>query len=163
MIDFATTDLCDDHPDDTAVVEPGLVSYGGIPSFCGPARTLKIHEDNTLVRAALEAAGDGAVLVVDAGGSRRCAVVGGNLAALAAANGWAGVIVWGCVRDAVELADEPVGVMALGLHPRRSVKRGEGQAELVVEFGGVPVRPGDWVVADADGVVVAARDLRAPD
>ena len=113
MTGFATTDLCDDHAADTRVVAPGLRHFGGSRAFCGPARTLKLHEDNTLVREALEGTGDGGVLVVDAGGSMRCAVVGGNLAELAASNGWSGVVVWGCVRDVDELAQAETGIVAL--------------------------------------------------
>jgi len=157
---FATTDLCDDHEDETSVIHPGLVHFGGRHRFCGPAHTLKIFEDNSLVRAALEGPGEGKVLVIDAGGSRRCAVVGGNLAVLAAENDWAGIVVWGCVRDCDELAVAATGVLALAAHPRRSVKRGEGQSELPVVIGGVSVTPGDWVYADHDGVVVSPRDLR---
>ena len=128
--------------------------------FCGPALTLKLFEDNTLVRDALEEAGEDRVLVIDAGGSMRCAVVGGNLAQLAADNDWAGIVVWGCVRDRDELAAAGIGIAALGSNPRRSVKRGEGQVGLSVTVGGVDVSPGDWVYADSDGVIVARRDLR---
>ncbi|MGI9601762.1 MAG: ribonuclease E activity regulator RraA [Acidimicrobiales bacterium] len=160
MSTFATADLCDDHEHETEVVQPSLRSFGGVGAFCGPAHTLKVFEDNTLVRASLEEAGDGRVLVIDAGGSFRCAVVGGNLGRLAADNGWAGIVVWGCVRDTDELARAATGVLALAAHPRRSVKRNEGQSGLVVEVGGVHVAPGSWVYADGDGVVVAPRDLR---
>lgn len=156
----ATADLCDAYEGETQVLEPGLRHFGGTTAFCGPARTLEVFEDNTLVRDTLETDGAGHVLVVDAGGSRRCAVVGGNLGELAAANGWAGIIVWGCVRDVDELAAAATGIMALASHPRRSVKRGEGQRDLAVSVGGVSVSPGNWVYADHDGVVVAPRDLR---
>lgn len=157
---FATADLCDAHEDETAVVAPGLRSFGGRDRFCGPARTLAVFEDNTLIREALEGPGEGHVLVVDAGASMRCAVVGGNLGELAADNGWSGIVVWGCVRDREELARADTGVVALGLNPRRSVKRGHGAAGTVIEVGGVAVAPGAWVYVDADGVVVAPRDIR---
>ncbi|MDH3708064.1 MAG: ribonuclease E activity regulator RraA [Acidimicrobiia bacterium] len=160
MTSFATADLCDEHDADTRVLEPGLRHYGGRTSFCGSVHTLKLFEDNSLVREALDAEGDGRVLVIDAGGSRRCAVVGGNLAELAAANGWSGIVVWGCVRDVHELSRADTGILALASHPRRSVKRGEGQSGLVISIGGIDVRPGDWVYADDDGVIVAPHDLR---
>ncbi|MCA9571539.1 MAG: ribonuclease E activity regulator RraA [Myxococcales bacterium] len=160
-VSLLTTDLSDAFPDEVGHLDPILAHFGGEEVFHGPVRTLKCFEDNSLVRELLASPGDGAVLVVDGGGSTRCALVGGNLGALAAANGWAGVIVYGCVRDSVELADCPVGVMALAPHPRKSVKRGEGQVDLEVTFGGVTFAPGSWVYADTDGVIVAPRRLPA--
>lgn len=159
---FATTDLSDEHPHHTEVVRPGLRHFGGRQRFCGPARTVRCYEDNTLVRAALEQPGDGAVLVVDGAGSDRCALIGGDLAELAHRNGWSGVIVWGSARDAIELEIADVGVMALHLTPRRSIKQGQGLADADIEIGGVPVSPGAWVYADRDGVIVAPHDLLAP-
>jgi regulator of ribonuclease activity A len=107
-----------------------------------------------LVRAALEEAGAGRVLVIDGGASMRCALVGGTLAALGANNGWAGIVVDGCVRDVAELAAAPIGIRALALHPLRSEKRGQGRRDLTVRLQGVTIRPGEWIVADADGVIV---------
>ncbi|NCW84911.1 MAG: ribonuclease E inhibitor RraA, partial [Oxalobacteraceae bacterium] len=123
--------------------------------FSGPARTLKVFEDNVLVRAALETPGEGSVLVIDGGGSLRCALVGGNLGVLAQNNGWAGIIVNGCVRDSEELNQCDVGIRALAVHPRRSIRKGLGEKDLVVDIAGVMVRPGDWVYADADGILVS--------
>lgn len=160
-VSLATADLSDAHPDETAVLDPILGHYGGVDAFHGPVRTLKCFEDNTLVRELLLQDGGGAVLVVDGGGSTRCALLGGNLGELAERQGWAGVIVYGCVRDSLELADCEVGVLALGTHPRKSVKRGEGQVDVPVTFGGVTFAPGGWVYADADGVLVAPRALHA--
>ena len=161
---ISTTDLCDANEGALAdgslrVFDPGLIALGGRATFAGPAVTLKLFEDNSLIADAVKTPGDGRVLVVDAGGSRRCAVFGGNLAAAAAKNGWAGVIINGCVRDSGEIDAADVGVRALALHPRRSVKRGEGQRDVALTFLGVAVRPGDWIYADADGVLVSATAL----
>ncbi|WNV74041.1 ribonuclease E activity regulator RraA [Geodermatophilus sp. DSM 44513] len=150
----ATTDLCDEHPE-AQVCAPVFRAFGGRPAFCGPIATLKVFEDNTLVKQAVEGPGEGRVLVVDGGGSLRCGLVGGNLAVSAAANGWAGIVVYGCIRDADELAAQPLGVRALAAFPRRS-QRGlhSGQAGVPVVFAGVVFREGEWLCADADGVVV---------
>lgn len=152
----STCDLCDAHERDPAlrVLPPRFQAYGGSAAFQGPAATVQCFEDNSRVRAALEEPGQGRVLVVDGGGSLRCALVGGTLAALGAKNGWAGIVVDGCVRDLAEMAAAPIGVRALGLHPLRSEKRGEGRRDVPVRLQGVMVRPGEWIVADADGVVV---------
>lgn len=159
-----TTDLCDANEAALAdgtlrVFDPGLIALGAQAAFMGRAATLKVFEDNSLIADAVKTPGEGRVLMVDAGGSRRCAVFGGNLAAAAAKNGWAGVIVYGCVRDSAEINAVDLGVRALALHPRRSVKRGEGQRDLPVTFLGVTVRPGDWIYADADGVLVSSTAL----
>jgi regulator of ribonuclease activity A len=159
-----TADLCDANEGALAdgtlrVMHPGLISLGRRGSFAGPAATLKVFEDNSLVAEAVKTAGNGRVLVVDAGGSLRCAVVGGNLASAAAQNGWAGILVNGCVRDAEEINATQIGVRALACHPRRSGKRGEGQRELPVTFLGVTIRPGDWIYADADGVLASTTAL----
>ena len=161
-----TTDLCDANEGALAdgslrAFDPGLIALGGRAAFAGRAMTLKLFEDNSLIADAVKMPGEGRVLVVDAGGSRRCAVFGGNLAAAAAKNGWAGVIINGCARDAREIDATNVGVRALALHPRRSVKRGEGQSDVPVTFLGVTVRPGEWIYADADGVLVSATALTA--
>jgi regulator of ribonuclease activity A len=152
----STCDLCDAREGDASVrvLPPVLRSFGGSAAFQGPVATVQCFEDNSRVKAALEEPGNGRVLVVDAGASLRCAIVGGNLAALGARNGWAGIVVDGCVRDEAEIAAASIGVRALALHPRRSEKRGEGRRDKPVRIQGVDVRPGDWLVADADGVVV---------
>jgi regulator of ribonuclease activity A len=150
----ATTDLSDEHPE-AQVCDPVFLSWGGRPAFSGPIATLKVFEDNTMVRAAVEQAGEGRVLVVDGGGSLRCALLGGNLAVLAGQNGWAGVVVNGAVRDVDEIDAQPIGVRALAAHPRRSEKgMHSGQAGLPVIFAGVVFREGEWLCADRDGVVV---------
>lgn len=155
---FKTTDLSDEHPD-AQVAEPLLRHFGGRRSFHGPIATLRVFEDNALVRASLEEPGAGRVLVVDGGGSLRCALVGDQLAALGARNGWAGVVVHGCVRDSVDLATIDLGVLALATHPRRSVKRGEGERGGELHFAGLTLRPGMQLYADEDGVLVAERVL----
>jgi regulator of ribonuclease activity A len=152
-----TTDLSDAHPD-ALVLAPVLRDYGGRPRFDGPAVTLRIQDDNPLVRAALEEPGAGRVLVVDNGGSLTCAVLGGMLAQIGVRNGWAGVIVNGCVRDAAELAGLPLGIRALALHPRRSGKRGLGERDVPVTFAGATVHPGDHIHADEDGVLILPRE-----
>jgi regulator of ribonuclease activity A len=156
MTPTPTCDLCDAFEKDVAlrVLPPLFRAFGAVSAFEGPAATLQCFEDNSLVRSALEEPGAGRVLVVDGGASMRCALVGGNLAAMAARNGWSGIVVDGCVRDVAELDAAAIGVRALALHPRRSEKRGQGQRDVVVQLQGVTVRPGDWVVADADGIVV---------
>ncbi len=161
---FATCDLCDANEDRLAdgslhVLPPVFRDFGKHARFAGPARTLKVFEDNVLVRAALETPGEGSVLVVDGGGSLRCALVGGNLGALAQKNGWAGIVVYGCVRDSAELKQCEIGIRALATHPRRSIRKGVGERDLAVDIAGVSVRPGDWVVADEDGMLVSRTKL----
>ena len=150
----ATTDLSDDHPD-AQVCDPVFQAFGGRPAFSGPVTTLKVFEDNALVRDAVERPGEGRVLVVDGGGSLRCALLGGNLAVAAAENGWAGVVVNGAVRDADEIDAQPIGVRALATFPRRSQKGlHSGQLGLPVVFAGVVFHDGAWLCADRDGIVV---------
>lgn len=161
---FATTDLCDAHEDKLVagtlrVLDPVLRPYGGAVRFAGPAATLRIFEDNSLVRTALEQDGAGRVLVVDGGGSLRCSLVGGNLGALAEKNGWAGIVVDGCVRDSAELRACNVGVLALATHPRKSDKRGVGERDVPVTLLGARIAPGEWIYADTDGVLVSATSL----
>jgi regulator of ribonuclease activity A len=157
-VNFATCDLCDEHKNDSSgafrVLPPVFQSYGGRLKFFGQVTTVKCFEDNTLVKAAVDSPGLGRVLVVDGGASLRKALVGGNLGKAAARNGWAGVVVDGCVRDSAELAACDVGIRALGLMPMPTEKRNEGQADVGVHIQGVPVRPGDWLYADEDGIVV---------
>lgn len=160
---FSTCDFCDAHKSDTEstfrVLPPVFQSFGGVTAFAGPVSTVKCHEDNTQVKAAVESPGEGRVLVVDGGGSLRRALVGGNLAASAARNGWAGIVVDGCVRDVAELAAAGVGIRALALIPLPTQRRGEGQRDVDVQVQGVWVRPGDWLYADADGIVVSAQPI----
>ncbi len=155
----ATTDLSDAHDGVVKHVDPIFHDYGGRPAFHGRITTLKLFEDNALVRSAVEGPGEGRVLVVDGGGSKRCALFGGNLAQLAAKNGWAGVVVYGCVRDRDELEAEAVGIKALGHHPRKSVKKGQGETDVPVTFAGVTLTPGEWLYADRDGIIISPHAL----
>jgi regulator of ribonuclease activity A len=158
MNDLTTCDLCDLHKGDAdgafRVLPPVFRSFGARPRFAGTVSTVKCFEDNALVKAAVESPGLGRVLVVDGGGSLRRALLGGNLGAAAATNGWAGVVIDGAVRDVTELAECDLGIFALAPVPMPTVKRNEGQREVAVQLQGVWVRPGDWLVADADGIVV---------
>ena len=156
-----TSDLCDAHPQ-VAVADPVFLSFGGVEAFFGAVVTLKVFEDNAMVRAALEERGTGRVLVVDGGGSLRCALVGGTLARLAAANDWRGMVVFGCVRDTAEMRATPVGVRALAAHPRKSEKGlHSGQRGHALQFAGVTFQDGHWLYADADGIVVSPTALHA--
>lgn len=160
---FSTCDFCDVHKADTSgsfrVLPPVFKRYGGLAAFAGPVSTVKCHEDNTHVKAAVESPGEGRVLVVDGGGSLRRALVGGNLAAAAARNGWAGIVVDGCVRDVAELNAAQVGIAALALMPLPTERRNEGQRDVAVHIQGVRIQPGDWLYADADGIVVSTGPL----
>ncbi len=160
---FSTCDFCDERKNDDSgafrVLPPVFRDFGGLTQFCGPVSTVQCHEDNTLVKAALDTPGQGRVLVVDGGASLRRALVGGNLAAAAARNGWAGIVVDGCVRDVAELTASAVGIRALGNMPLPTEKRGQGQRDVAVRVQGVWVRPGDWLYADADGTVIHTAPL----
>jgi regulator of ribonuclease activity A len=156
---FKTADLCDANPDAVQVADPLFGDFGGEDAFSGPIATVRAPEDNSLVRQALEEPGGGRVLVVDGGGSMRCALLGDQLAELAVKNGWAGVVVNGCVRDSAEIAGMALGVKALGTHPLKSEKRNQGQREVPVRFAGVTFVPGHHLYADADGIVLSGRAL----
>lgn len=162
---FATCDLCDAYKNDSSgafrVLPPVFRDFGAASRFAGPVVTVKCFEDNTLVKAAVDSPGEGRVLVVDGGASLRRALVGGNLGAAAARNGWTGVVVNGCVRDVAELALCQTGIRALAPMPLPTEKRNEGQRDVAVQIQGVWVRPGDWLYADEDGMVVSATALHA--
>jgi regulator of ribonuclease activity A len=160
-MDLLTTDLCDAHEDKVRVVEPMFNSFGGKDAFFGPIATLKLFEDNSLVRKALESPGDDRVLVIDGGGSLRRALVGDQLAALGVKNNWAGVVVYGCIRDSRAISEMDIGVFAIDTHPMKTVKRNAGEADIAVTFGGVTFTPGEWLYADEDGVIVSATKLHA--
>jgi regulator of ribonuclease activity A len=147
-------DLCDAHEDVIEVCHAPFRDFGGRTAFAGPIRTVRCFEDNALVKEALSEPGRGAVLVVDGGGSLRRSLLGDSLAADAVKNGWAGVVVFGAVRDTAQLARIKLGIKALGTCPMRTVKRGEGLRDAPVAFGGVVFVPGDILHADADGLAV---------
>jgi len=154
-----TADLCDAHGDAIRVVAPIYRDFGKLRAFAGAIVTVKAPEDNVMVRSALEQPGQGRVLVVDGGGSLRCALVGEQIALLAAQNGWAGLLIHGCVRDVEAIARVEVGIKALASHPRRSAKKGWGERDVPVTFAGVTFTPGEWLCADEDGIVVASKAL----
>lgn len=156
---YPTTDLCDAYADELQIADPIFADFGGEPAFAGAISTVKCFEDNSKVREALEEPGEGRVLVVDGGGSDRCALLGDNLAQLAIDNGWAGVVVYGCIRDSAEIAGMPIAVKALAAHPKKSSKRDIGERDVSVRFAGVSFEPGAWLYADLDGLVVASREL----
>lgn len=162
---IATTDLCDQFENDIHaglihVLPPVFQSYGQAQAFHGQAVTFKVFEDNTLIKKALENDnGTGKVMIVDGGASVRCALVGGNIAKAGTQNGWAGIVVDGCVRDTGEINELAIGVRALAAMPLRSLKKGAGERDLGVYIQGVRVNPGDWVYADADGIVVSPKAL----
>jgi regulator of ribonuclease activity A len=161
---ISTTDLCDAHEDRLLdgrlqAFAPGFIMLGRRRDFAGPCTTLKLFEDNSLLADLVKTTGAGRVLVVDAGGSLRCAVFGGNLAKAAAQNGWSAVVIHGAVRDADEIDACDLAVRALALHPRRSVKRDVGERDLPVSILGVTVRPGMWLYGDRDGVLASSEQL----
>ena len=158
-MDFQTADLCDRFAAELQVGETLFRDYGGRPRFAGQVATIKCFEDNSRVRGLVAEAGQGRVLVIDAGGSMRRALVGDMLAKQAVDNGWSGIVVYGCIRDAFAIAQLSLGVKALGTCPLRTDKRGEGQRDLPVRFAGVNFRQDDWLYADEDGVIVAQRAL----
>lgn len=163
MAHIATCDLCDAHKNDASgavrVLPPVFRDFGALRRFSGPVSTVKCFEDNTQVKVAVDSPGEGRVLVVDGGASLRRALLGGNLGAAAARNGWAGVVIDGCVRDLAELAACQIGIRALAPMPLPTEKRNEGQRDVAVQIQGVWVRPGDWLYADEEGMLVSDRPL----
>jgi len=155
---WSTPDLCDAHPD-VRVLAPMLRNFGGHAAFGGEIVTVKCFEDNSLVKEQAAQPGDGKVLVVDGGGSLRKALLGDLIAASAVQNGWAGLIIYGCVRDVDALARLPLGVQALAAIPVKTEKRGIGDLNVPLTFGGVTFHPGEFAYADNNGVLVSARAL----
>lgn len=159
---YITPDLCDAYPE-VDVVEPMFANFGGRDSFGGEIVTVKCHEDNSVVKAQVAQPGKGKVMVVDGGGSLRRALLGDMLAAKAAECGWEGIIVYGCVRDVDELAQTDLGVQALASHPMKTDKRDIGDLNVPVNFGGVTFRPGEFVYADNNGIIVSKAALSMPE
>jgi regulator of ribonuclease activity A len=154
-----TADLFDRHGDSLASCDLQFAEYGGRARFGGRIRTVQCYQDNALLKRLLSEPGDGQVLVVDGGGSLHTALVGDLIAGMAQANGWAGVVINGAVRDVTELRRIAIGIKALGSNPRKSGKTGAGQADVTVSFGGVAFRPGAHLYSDEDGIVVSDRAL----
>ena len=150
----ATADLYDELEEGIQSLPLQLRSFGRRRAFDGPIRTVRCHEDNVLVKSVLSSPGDGAVLVVDGGGSLNRALMGDMIAELAVANGWAGVVINGAVRDSVAIDALDFGVKALGTNPRKSTKEGAGEVDVTLEFGGVVFRVGARLYSDEDGILV---------
>ena len=156
---IVTPDLCDDFPDLVKVVQPMFNNYGGKASFGGEIVTVKCFEDNSIVKAQVDKSGVGKVMVVDGGGSYRAALLGDMLAEKAANNGWEGLIIYGCIRDVDVIGKTPLGVQALATHPKKTEKKGIGELNVEVTFGGVTFKPGEFAYADNNGVIVSAEKL----
>lgn len=159
---IVTPDLCDAYPEAVRVVEPIFTNYGGRAAFGGEILTIKCHEDNSLVKEHVANPGNGRVMVVDGGGSLRCALLGDMLAANAVKNGWAGIIIYGCIRDVDDIRTMDLGVQALRTIPIKSNRQGRGDLNVPVTFGGVTFKPGEYVYADNNGIIVAGQKLDMP-
>jgi len=155
----STPDLCDDYPELVQAVEPLFSNFGGREVFGGQIVTVKCFEDNSRVKELVATQGNDRVMVVDAGGSMLRACLGDMLAEQASANGWSGIIIYGCIRDVDEIMATEIGVQALGVHPMKTEKKGVGEIDLAVTFGSVTFRPGDYVYADNNGIIVSPKAL----
>lgn len=158
-MNFTVPDICDDFLSELQILEPLFTEFGGKEKFSGEIVTIKCFEDNSFVKQTLATDGHGKVLVVDGGGSLRCALLGDMLGAMAAKNGWQGVLVNGCVRDVEILKDIDIGVRALRAYPLKSEKRNEGQLNIALHFAGADFKPGQYLYADENGIVVAGAKL----
>ncbi|MGG2091761.1 ribonuclease E activity regulator RraA [Bacillus sp. S13(2024)] len=156
---WRTTDLYDEYETEVQVCKPLFQSYGKKKQFHGKIETVKVKDDNVLVKQALETLPKGTVLVVDGDGSINCALLGDNLANIARERELAGIIVYGCVRDCIELSKIELGILAIATMPKRSVKEGKGETNIPVSFGGVSWIPGDYVYVDEDGVIVCKKAI----
>ncbi|MEJ0011202.1 MAG: ribonuclease E activity regulator RraA [Bauldia sp.] len=156
-----TADLCDAFEQDVAIAEPVFREYGGVAAFHGRVATVRLYEDNLFLRHTTEQPGEGRVLVIDGGGSLRRALIGGNVAAVAHKNGWAGLVIYGAVRDIVELAEIPIGIRALASNPLRPRGDGYGEKDVTVRVAGLTIAPGDYLYADEDGLITSKKDLTA--
>lgn len=154
-----TADLMDVYQEELQSCEIQFQNYGGRKAFWGPCKTLQCESDNVILKQMLEEDGNGAVLIVDGGGSLRTALMGDIIAQIGRRNNWVGIVIHGAVRDTLALAELNFGVKALGSNPRKSRKNGEGRSNVAVSFGGITVKPGDWAYCDEDGVVIAGREL----
>jgi len=159
MKNISTPDICDDFEGQVRVLDPVFNNYGGLDSFFGEAVTIKCFEDNSVVKKLVGTEGKGRVIVMDGGGSLRRAILGDMLAEKAASNGWAGLVINGCIRDCDEIAQIDLGVKALNTHPMKTEKRGLGDLNASVTFAGQTIEPGDWVYADNNGIVVSKAEL----
>jgi regulator of ribonuclease activity A len=156
---FNTNDLYDAHLENVQVATPMFRDFGGKKTFFGQIHTIKAYEDNTCIKAAFEESGTGKVLIVDAGGSLRCAMMGDQVAALGASNSWEGIIIYGCIRDSKAVSQVPLGVKALATIPRKTIKHQQGVRNVPVHFADVNFHPNNYVYADEDGFIVAKTAL----
>lgn len=161
-MEYLTPDLCDKYPNLVQVVEPIFINYGGKASFGGEIVTIKCFEDNSFVKEWVEKPGKGKVLVVDGGGSMRRSLLGDMLAEKATESGWEGIVVYGCIRDVDAISETLLGVQALGTIPLKTDKKGIGEANIPVTFGGVTFHPGHFVYADNNGIIVSPSMLEMP-
>lgn len=157
---FVTPDLCDENPELISVVSPMFTNYGGHKAFFGEMVTVKCFEDNSVVKEQANEAGKGRVMVVDGGGSTRCALLGDLIAEKACENGWAGFVIYGCIRDVDAIAELNLGVQALNSIPIKSVRKGRGDLNIDITFGGVTFKPGHFIYADNNGVIVSPEALK---
>ena len=151
---LSTADLWDERGLQLQSIAVPFQDFGAVRRFSGPIRTVRCHEDNALFKSIVSTPGEGAVMVVDGGGSIATALMGDMIAAIAIDNGWAGVVIHGVIRDRTALSAMPLGIKALGSNPRKSAKTGAGEADVPVEFGGAVIRPGAMLFADEDGILV---------
>jgi regulator of ribonuclease activity A len=159
MASKSTPDLCDDYPELVRVLDPIFSNFGGRERFSGPLVTVKCFEDNSVVKELVGTPGEGRILVVDSGGSMRRACLGDMLAEQASVNGWAGLVIYGCIRDVDEIMATDIGVQALGTHPMKTDKKGIGELGISVTFAGVTLSLGDYVYADNNGIIVSSQRL----
>ena len=157
---FVTPDLCDENPELVSVVAPMFANYGGHKEFYGEIVTIKCFEDNSIVKEQASEPGKGRVMVVDGGGSLRCALLGDLIAEKAAENGWAGLVIYGCIRDVDAIAELKLGVQAVNSIPIKSVRKGRGDLNIDVTFGGVTFKPGYFIYADNNGVIISPEALK---
>lgn len=158
---FSTADLCDRHAESghLQILEPILKDYGGKAAFCGRITTLKVFEDDALIEKTLQEKVEERVLVIDGGGSHRCALLGGDLIRLAHENGWQGIIAYGCIRHSVTIRRIPIGIRALHAHPQKSHRRGVGDKNTLISFAGVHFKKDHFLYADEDGIIVSEAGL----
>ncbi|WP_088102161.1 ribonuclease E activity regulator RraA [Halalkalibacter urbisdiaboli] len=154
-----TADLCDHFPDKVQITESIFKRFGNKRSFNGPIHTLKVFEDNTLVKRALQTIPTGSVLVIDGGGSTQRALIGDNLAQIAVNRQLSGILVYGCIRDSAQINEMAIGILALGTTPMKSLKLGKGIENIPVHFAGALFEPGSYLYADEDGVIVSKKPL----
>jgi regulator of ribonuclease activity A len=157
--DFATPDLCDEFPADVRVLDPLFCNFGGASHFSGKVVTVKCFEDNSKVKQLASEPGEGRVMVVDGGGSLRRALLGDLIAGNAVENNWAGFVINGCIRDVEAINALPLGVKALNVIPLKTDKRDLGDINVPVTFAGQSIHPGEFIYADANGIVVSGKQL----